>query len=126
MRKIKINGLKIRANHGVLPEETLSGTDFVINTEVEVNYLKACLTDDLEATVNYAAICDWIKDEMKTPSKLIEHVMFRIISRMFKEEKKIELIHIELKKINAPIHADLENVAVEMVISRAEFNEIIA
>jgi len=63
---------------------------------------------------------------MKTPSKLIEHVMFRIISRMFKEEKKIELIHIELKKINAPIHADLENVAVEMVISRAEFNEIIA
>lgn len=120
MRKIKIQGLKIRAHHGVLPEETKSGTDFVINLSVDVDYQKACETDDLAETVNYAEICDWISSEMKINSKLIEHVAFRIIKRIFKEEKRIENVHIELMKINAPIHADLDHVAVEMQVSRGE------
>lgn len=120
MRKIKIQGLKIRAYHGVLPEETKSGTDFVINLSVEVDYQKACETDQLEETVNYAEICDWISDEMKISSKLIEHVAYRIVKRIFSEEKRIENVHIELLKINAPIHADLDHVAVEMQVSRGD------
>lgn len=120
MRKIKIKGLKIRAFHGVLPEETKSGTEFIINLNVEVNYQKACETDILEETVNYAEICDWIKSEMQISSKLIEHVAWRIITRVFKEEKRIENVYIELQKINAPIHADLEHVAVEMQVSRGD------
>lgn len=120
MRKIKIRGLKIRAYHGVLPEETKSGTDFMINLDVDVNFQKACETDILEETVNYAEICDWISSEMKISSKLIEHVAWRIVTRIFKEEKRIENVRIELQKINAPIHADLDHVAVEMQVSRAD------
>jgi dihydroneopterin aldolase len=120
MKKIQINQLKIRAFHGVLEEETISGTDFLINLRLEVNFLKACLHDDLEATVNYDSICTYIKEEMKTPSKLLENVLYRICKRIFKEEKLVNKIWIELQKENPPIHADIKSAGVEIEISREE------
>lgn len=122
MKKIQINQLKIRANHGVLEEETISGTDFLLNTHLWVNFTEACLTDNLNKTVNYATVCSIIQKEMKTPSQLLEHVAYRICKQIFDKEIMVDKIWLEIQKLNPPIHADIKSAGIEITIERKELN----
>ena len=55
-------------------------------------------TDELKGTVSYADIYAVIKKEMKTPSKLLEHVCERIGQRLFNDFPTIQEIIIRLSK----------------------------
>jgi len=55
MKRITIRGIKVFANHGVLPEEKEHGQVFLIDVEMELEEGMAG-TDDLPATVDYARV----------------------------------------------------------------------
>lgn len=78
MDSIELKGLRFRANHGVLPQETLVGNDFEVDVRLDFDASRAMLDDDLHATLNYAALADIVSAEMAVTSKLIEHVAGRI------------------------------------------------
>ncbi|MDO4763230.1 MAG: dihydroneopterin aldolase [Flavobacteriaceae bacterium] len=115
-----IEDLKIFAKHGVLPEENIIGTYYLINAEIEANLWKASETDDLLDTINYAEINEIIHQEMAKPSKLLENVIGRIFAQW--EEKFPEIISMKIKltKTNPPMRGEMKGVSVEMQKRKGE------
>ena len=111
---IRMEGMKFYAFHGVLPQENLVGANFYIDLKLKTDFTRAAKTDELEGTVSYADIHAVVKEEMKTPSKLLEHVCQRIASRIFHDFPSIEAIDIALYKENPPMGACTQRIGVEV------------
>lgn len=112
--KIILENLKIYAFHGVLPEEKIIGTTFILNVEVHADLWKAAESDDLQDTINYAAINDILHVEMAIPSHLLEHVIGRIFKKLQVSFPQITFIKIKLTKTNPPMRGEMDGVSVEM------------
>lgn len=111
--KIIIEDLKIYAYHGVLPEEKIIGTYYLLNLEVHADLWKATETDNLSDTINYAEINAIIQEEFKIPSKLMEHVAGRIMDRINNNFRQLSFIKIKITKTNPPMPGEMRGVSVE-------------
>ena len=78
---VELNGVKVYAFHGCLPEEAKIGGHYVVDLSVQTNFEKAAETDELIDTVDYVVLNKIVKEEMAIRSKLIEHVGQRIVNR---------------------------------------------
>ena len=116
---IKLEGLKIFAYHGVLPQENHIGAMYTINLRLKTDFLEASQTDELTHTINYAEVYQAVKLEMQQPSKLLEHVIYRIAQRLFNNFSAIEEIEIALYKENPPMEAECTHVGVEATYLRS-------
>ena len=114
---IHINGIRLHARHGVLPQERLTGNDYNIDTRIAYNINRAAITDDVADTLNYAEVYNIIKEEMAKPSKLIEHVAKRITDRLMAEHSDISSIMLRITKLNPPMGADCHGAGVEIHVS---------
>ena len=70
------------------------------------------VTDDLKDTINYAAINSIIHEEMKIPSKLMEHVVGRIMTRIKDHFPRISFIAIKMTKTSPPMQGEMVGVSV--------------
>lgn len=109
---IKLENVRIYAHHGCLKEETIIGSDYIVNLTVSSNLTKASDSDALEDTVDYVLLNAIIKEEMAVPSKLLEHVAKRIINQIFSKDSRADSVVIEVSKINPPIGGDVEKVTI--------------
>ncbi|HIS50432.1 MAG TPA: dihydroneopterin aldolase [Candidatus Gallacutalibacter pullistercoris] len=122
MDKIHIVGLEVFAYHGVNPEEKRDGQHFVLDVVLECDLKKPGRTDDLNDTVNYAAIRKVISRVMTEQSyDLIERAAARVAEEILKADEKVERVHVLLKKPEAPINAKFDYVAVEILRERKDF-----
>lgn len=112
MRKIKINNLKVHANHGCMNEETLIGGDYLINISLEYDFSLCAQTDNLEDTVDYVRIANLAKEEMKITKKLIETVVEKIVEKIKHVSEKINFISVSIQKINPPIDNNVESIEI--------------
>lgn len=110
--KITVKNIRVYAHHGCLKEETAIGSQYRVDITVNADLKEASLKDSLSYTVDYVLIHHLIKDEMKTPSKLLEHVAQRILNRVFEEMPLIISAKVSVSKINPPIGGDVEMVTV--------------
>jgi 7,8-dihydroneopterin aldolase/epimerase/oxygenase len=109
---IEVNGIKIYAFHGCLPEEGKIGGHYTVDVMLNTNFTEAAQTDDLKKTVDYVDVNRIVMEEMAIRSKLIEHVGQRIINRLKTEINNIEFIKLRVTKICPPINGDVQNVAI--------------
>lgn len=115
MDKIIVKDLKVFAYHGVNPEETQYGQNFLLDITAQVDISTPCRTDNIENTVSYAAIIKTVRRTMqKKNCRLLEHAAQRVSDALFAEFRQIEALTITLKKPDAPIKADFGWVAVEI------------
>ena len=112
--RIRLEDIKIYAHHGVFEEETQTGTYYLVNLELEVDLEKASRSDELEDTVNYALVSAIVHEEMKTPSKLLEHVAGRILRRLHQEFEQISALRIAITKISPPMKGEMKGVTIEL------------
>jgi len=112
MHIIRIQNAEFFAYHGVHPEEQKIGGKFTVDLSLETDFTKAAEEDDLNGTVDYAAVYEIIETEMKIQSKLIENLAYRIVQKLKKEFPKIHSIKIEVSKHKPPISGNLEKVSV--------------
>lgn len=115
---IFLENVRFYARHGVTEQETAVGNTFIVNLKLRVNFSQASQTDDLAYTVNYADVYRITKEEMDIPSKLLEHVSQRIVSRLFRELPQVTEINIKLAKQNPPMGAQLDGAGVILHCSR--------
>ena len=115
---IHINNIRLHARHGVLPQEQLTGNDYIINVRVGYDISRAMQTDDVADTLNYAEVYNIIKKEMSIPSKLIEHVAGRIADRLLDHYADINSIMLRITKCNPPMGADCDGAGVEINVTR--------
>lgn len=112
--KIKLENIKIHAFHGVLPEEKILGTYYILNLSIKADLWKAAETDDLNDTINYAEINDIIHEEMKIPSELLERVAGRIIEKIGLKFPQITSIKIKITKTKPPMKGEMDGVSIEL------------
>ena len=115
---IFLENVRFYSYHGVAPQETAIGNEFIINLRLKTDFGKATETDEVEDTVSYADIYAALKEEMELPSKLLEHVCGRIAQRLLTEFPAIEEIELRLSKRNPPMGADIDSAGVELHCSR--------
>lgn len=111
---IEINGLRLFARHGVYEDERLNGNTFEISIHLKYPIAEAMESDCLEQTLNYAEAVEIIRLEMEKPSQLLEHVVGRIKSALLASYPDIYGGMIHLTKLNPPIPAEMQGVAVKI------------
>lgn len=111
---IALKNLRLRALHGVMPQERQTGGDFLVSVRVGCDVSRALLTDDVTDTLNYARLYELVREEMAVPSALIEHVAGRIGQRIFSEFPEVETADVELTKLNPPMGAECDGASVEL------------
>ena len=116
---IRLDGMKYFAFHGVLPQEAVVGAEYTVNLRLKTDFTHAAETDELDGTINYASVHEAVKSEMATPSKLLEHVAYRIAQRLFHDFSTLEKIKIELFKQNPPMGAQGNAIGIEVTYTKA-------
>jgi len=102
--EIRIEGLKVYANHGVLPEETRDGQFFYVNAVLYVDTSKAGKTDDLTHSVHYGEVSQFITDWMQENTcLLLEAVCEKLAKEILLKYDLIYAIDLEVRKPHAPI-----------------------
>lgn len=118
MGKIKLSNIRVYAYHGCLKEESIIGSDYSVEVEVDADLTKAAVSDDLKDTVDYVLINHIVKQEMAIKSKLLEHVAKRILDRILESSKAISKAEVTVSKINPPINGDVEMVSINLQLTR--------
>ena len=112
MGTIKVNNIKLYANHGCLEEEAKIGSWYRVDVSVKADLKTSAKTDNLNDTVDYVHLNHIVKQEMAVRSKLLEEVAQRILDRFFKEIKMIQKAKVAVSKINPPIGGNVEEVVI--------------
>jgi dihydroneopterin aldolase len=115
---IKVENIRVFANHGCLAEETKIGSDYRVDLEVKANLQTSAKTDKLSDTVDYVFLNRVIREEMEKPSHLLETVAKRILIRIFQEDTAVKKATVWVSKINPPIGGDVEMVTIKMTEKR--------
>lgn len=112
--RIFIAGLRMRACHGVLPQERIVGGDFEVNLSVEYDISRAMATDDVADTLSYADLSELVRREMTVPSNLLEHVAGRIAKAIIERWPQVQSVSLSITKLNPPMGADCDGAGVEL------------
>ena len=114
MGTIKVKNIRVFANHGCLKEETAIGSDYRVDLEVDANLIASSMSDNLSDTVDYVFLNKVVREEMVKPSKLLETVAQRILTRIFNEDDLVRKATVSVGKINPPIGGDVEMVTIKL------------
>ncbi|MEN9288358.1 MAG: hypothetical protein RLZ88_1028 [Actinomycetota bacterium] len=116
--KIKLEGLRVFAHHGVFDFERQNGQDFYIDATVWIDGYKAAVNDDLNATVHYGNLAKAIVDNVKNdPVDLLETLAQRLLDMVMNfgggdATGKVRKAKITVHKPNAPITYEFKDVSV--------------
>ena len=119
MDKIKVQGLKLYAYHGVNPEEKVDGQEFILDIKAYLSLDLPCVSDNVDDTVSYAKIIKTARRVFLAEKyDLLEKAAQTVADAILSEFPKIEKVKVEVKKPVAPIKADFDYVSVEITRSR--------
>src|SRR3954469_9197716 len=111
---IEITGLSLYTHHGVTPAEREVGQRLVLDLRLEVGECDATVTDLVEDTVDYGAVCNVValvaqQRSYKTLERLCTAVADRLLERFDAEE-----VWVKAAKPEPPIPLPVEQVSVEV------------
>ncbi|MCD7929146.1 MAG: 2-amino-4-hydroxy-6-hydroxymethyldihydropteridine diphosphokinase [Clostridiales bacterium] len=115
MDEIHIRGLDVFAHHGVFPEETRLGQHFIVNAVLYTNIRRAGLTDALEQTTDYGAVCQEITRYLQEHTwKLLEAAAEHTAQHLLQQFPLLSAVDLELEKPQAPIGLPFDTVSVKI------------
>ena len=111
--KIEIHNLECFGYHGVLEEEKTLGQKFIVSCSIYTDIKTPGKTDDIEDSVNYASIAEYITKWMSNARyNLIESVAEKKKKNILLKFPTIDSIELTVKKPWAPIHFPVDTVSV--------------
>ena len=111
MGLITLEGIRVFAYHGHLPEEAILGGHFIVNVWVEVDTVEVEKTDDLKHTVDYVKIIDIVKEQMAIRADMIEVPAKRIVDAIL-PLNKVQKVTVEVEKVQPPIDASFDKISI--------------
>ena len=111
MGLITVEGVRVFAYHGHLPEEAILGGHFIVSVWVTADTAEVEKTDDLNHTVDYVRIIEIVKEQMAIRSNMIEHPAKRIVDAIL-PLYKVKKVKVEVEKIQPPINATFDKISV--------------
>ena len=110
---VAIKGAEFFSHHGYYEEERLTGNTFIIDAEVELKSFDSN-DDNIHDTVNYEKMFDICAEEMDNTQKLLETVVFNIISRFKSSFSNVTSGKVKLSKLGPQLGGKVEKAVVEM------------
>jgi len=111
MGVITIEGIKVYAYHGHLPEEAILGGHFIVNVWVTVDTSLVEESDDLTDTVDYVKIINIVKQKMANRSNMIERPARAIVNAILTLHK-VQKVKVEVEKKLPPIDSFFDKISV--------------
>lgn len=111
---IILNEVRFHVFHGVMPQERVTGGDFLMTLRVGYPLAAAVMSDNVADTLDYASLYQLVEQEMQEPSNLLEHVAGRIAKTIEKTYPHVSSIDLTLTKFNPPMGADCKGASVEI------------
>lgn len=116
---ITLHTIKLFAHHGVYEEERLKGNNFEIDLSVTVALPPATETDLLEDTIDYTVLADLVYRVSATKQYVtIEAFAFDICKSILKRDNRIDVVSIDLRKLNPPMEGDIASAGISFSLSR--------
>ena len=111
---VSIRGLEAFGRHGVHPAETELGQTFVVDVSLTLVHAVAAATDELEDTVDYAALADAIVAIVQGPPfALLERLAGAIADRVLAEPGVREVV-VTVRKPHVALPHTLRDTAVTL------------
>ena len=111
MGLITVEGIRVFAHHGHLPEEAILGGHFIVNVWVSADTSEVETSDDLNDTVDYVKIIEIVKEQMAIRADMIEVPAKRIVDAILLLHK-VQKVKVELEKTQPPIDAIFDKISV--------------
>ena len=112
MDKIFLKNIRIYAYHGCMEEEKKIGSDYLVNLIVHTELNLSCKSDELKDTVDYVALLDIVKNQMKMRANLLENVADRIVNKIIYQFPSVRKAVVKIAKLNPPINGDIDEVVI--------------
>ena len=113
MDKIYLKNIKIYAYHGCLEEEKKIGSDYLVNLIVHADLSLSCESDELKDTVDYVALLDIVKNQMKKRANLLENVADRVVNKIISKFPSVRKAVVKIAKLNPPINGNIDEVVIK-------------
>ena len=111
MGLITVEGIRVFAYHGHLPEEAVVGGHFIVNVWVTADTSEVEKSDDLNDTVDYVKIIEIVKEQMAIRADMIEVPAKRIVDAILLLSK-VQKVKVEVEKQQPPIDATFDKISV--------------
>lgn len=112
MGKISLKGMEFFAFHGVYEEERVKGNKFEVDLSIDYDFENKVEGDELESTIDYAALYELVKVVMDKPANLLEHLAVSIRNQVRAKFPQIERVSVTVTKFNPPINGRCEKAEV--------------
>lgn len=116
--RIRLEGIRFRARHGVSRAERDLPQDFVVHLDVALPVSALPRTDSRARVFDYDKLANLVVDEGTSGSyKLLETLGERLIARILKDTPAIG-VTVQVKKFGPPTAASVDAVSVELSAER--------
>ena len=109
--RLRLQGIRARAHHGVFEAERRDGQEFVVDVEVGLDTRQAAGADDLAATVHYGDLAERLHSALTSdPVDLIETLAQRLADICL-AEPPVAWVDVTVHKPQAPISVPFDDVS---------------
>jgi dihydroneopterin aldolase len=116
--RISLRGISAQGHHGVFDFERERGQRFVVDVVCSVDLGAAASSDDLQDTLDYGSLSKAVVADIEgEPLNLIEALAGRIADTCL-ASPRVQTVEVTVHKPEAPINADVADVAVTLTRSR--------
>ena len=119
MGLVKLEGMEFFAYHGFYDEEQKIGNKYNVDLSIQLDLLRPAQSDKLGDTINYEELYKVVRDEMRIPSRLLEHIAYRVCDRILEVFPPIREIEISISKFNPPLGGICKSATIVFKTSRA-------
>jgi len=114
MGQIRLNEMEFFAYHGCYKTEQTVGNKFIVNINFKTDISLPAKTDNITDALDYVKIYELVKKEMEKKSHLLEHVVSRILDRLFEQFPMIIGAEVKVSKTAPPINGKMRAVSLTM------------
>ena len=117
--QVELRGLSIYTHHGVTEAEREIGQRLELDISFDVPHCDALLTDRIEDTVDYSAVCDIValaatERSYRTLERLCQVVAGRLMERF-----ECESVRVRAAKPEPPVPYPVQEAGVEVTLERS-------
>jgi 7,8-dihydroneopterin aldolase/epimerase/oxygenase len=117
---VEVNGLSLYTHHGVTEAEREIGQRLLLDLRFEVGDCDATVTDRVEDTVDYAAVCQTVALVAQQRSyRTLERLCAAIADRLL-DDYDTDSVYVKASKPEPPLPLPVEDVSVELWRERPE------
>ena len=118
MDRILLNGLSFFGRHGCHAAEQELGQKFIVDIELECDLNAACVSDDLQDSIDYVAIYNAARDVIEGESaQMLESLAQRIADFALRDERVVSA-WVRIRKPHIALPGALDYIGIEITRGR--------